>query len=468
MADTPITECPQCRIWQSRYAELEARVRKLEAIIEDLRRGGKRQSAPFSKGTPKPDPKPPGRKPGDAYGPKAFRAPPESIDETVHADLPPACPKCHGTHIREKETAEQFQTDVPREPICRKIIVHIGECADCGCRVQGRHPFQTSDALGAAASQIGPNAQALAVDLNKTVGASHGKIARLFRGFYNLPVDRSASVGIILRAGRRAEPVYRKILRHVRRSPYVCADETGWRIGGHPAWLWDFVTPEATAYVIDPRRNADVALAVLGPDYSGTIGHDGWRIYNVFSKAAHQSCFSHFLVRCDELLETATRGAVRFPRDLKALLQDALALRDRRDADRLSPHGLAIAIGRLDARLDRLLAWPRKDEANERFAVHLLHNQGAIFTFLHIPGVEATNWRAEQGIRPAVVNRKVWGGNRTPTGAKAQAILTSVLRTCAQQGRDAFDFLSRLLRTPAGRSLPRLNLCTVTYRPGFP
>jgi hypothetical protein len=36
-----------------------------------------------------------------------------------------------------------------------------------------------------------------------------------------------------------------------------------------------------------------------------------------------------------------------------------------------------------------------------------------IVTFLYCPGLEATNWRAEQAIRPMVVERKVWGGNRT-------------------------------------------------------
>ena len=59
------------------------------------------------------------------------------------------------------------------------------------------------------------------------------------------------------------------------------------------------------------------------------------------------------------------------------------------------------------------------------------------FWFLIQPGVEATNWRAEQAIRPAVVNRKVWGGNRTLHGADAQSILMSVLRTCHQLSRDA-------------------------------
>ena len=35
--------------------------------------------------------------------------------------------------------------------------------------------------------------------------------------------------------------------------------------------------------------------------------------------------------------------------------------------------------------------------------------------------------------------RKTWGGNRTENGARTQQILASVLRTCWQQGKNAFD-----------------------------
>ena len=66
----------------------------------------------------------------------------------------------------------------------------------------------------------------------------------------------------------------------------------------------------------------------------------------------------------------------------------------------------------------------------------------------------ATNHLGEQAIRPAVVNRKVWGGNRTPAGAEAQSILTSVLVTCGQHAIDAIDCVSACLRGVAQHFLP--------------
>jgi hypothetical protein len=79
--------------------------------------------------------------------------------------------------------------------------------------------------------------------------------------------------------------------------------------------------------------------------------------------------------------------------------------------------GLVVELGRLSRRLLHLV-WPAKTHpGNERLAQFLWDHRDDLFTFLREPGLDATNWRAEQAIRPAVVNRKVWGGNRTWTGA---------------------------------------------------
>ena len=52
---------------KSQLKERDARIAKLESVLEESRRAGKRQAAPFSKDKPKRDPKKPGRKPGSKY-----------------------------------------------------------------------------------------------------------------------------------------------------------------------------------------------------------------------------------------------------------------------------------------------------------------------------------------------------------------------------------------------------------------
>lgn len=72
----------------------------------------------------------------------------------------------------------------------------------------------------------------------------------------------------------------------------------------------------------------------------------------------------------------------------------------------------------------------------------------ALFTFLRLPGVPATDWMAEQALRPPVVNRKVWGGNRTWRGARHQEPLMTILRTAHQQHRNLILIPTDLLRSP--------------------
>jgi transposase len=430
-----------------RIAKFEARIAQLEALLEQATRTAKRQAAPFSKGEPRPTPRPPGRKPGADYGTPAFRSvpPPTKIDEVHDAPLPARCPACGGS-VQATHVANQYQVEIPRRPIYRQFNIHVGACTCCGRRVQGRHALQTSDALGAAASQLGPDLQAAIVQLNKDAGLSHGKIQRLFQSLFGIELSRSGSVQAMMRAARRCQPIYQAILRALPKQYAITPDETGWRIGGRLAWLHAFVTRHITAYVIDRLRGGEVAERLLGEDYAGRLVHDGWGPYDRFWRAFHQQCIAHLLRRCAEMIEVATRGSVRFPRQIKQLLTDALALRDRHQAGAVSDHGLTVARGRLIQRCHRLLEWTRTDAANERLAKHLAKHRDQLFTFLYHPGLDATNWRAEQAIRPAVVNRKVWGGSRTHTGAAAQSVLMSVWRTCLQQHRDALTFLSRQLR----------------------
>ncbi len=70
--------------------ELRAEVERLKAELERSRRVGKWQAAPFSKGSPKANPKRPG---GKAGHPASHRPspPPPQVDRTIEAPLPPEC-----------------------------------------------------------------------------------------------------------------------------------------------------------------------------------------------------------------------------------------------------------------------------------------------------------------------------------------------------------------------------------------
>lgn len=423
---------------------LRRKIGRLEGELDAARRAIHRQAAPFSRGMPRRRPRRPGRKAGAAYGCKAHRPAPTRIDKMYDAPLPAACPRCNGpVHLTRR--AMQYQEDLPVvRPIVRAFRVAIGHCRACGRRVQGRHPLQTSDALGAAAAQLGPEAIILAVVLNKQLGLPLGKVATVLRERFGLTITAGGLVHAVRRAARQAEPTYRALCETIRGSPVVSPDETGWKVAARLQWLWGYATPDTTVYAIQPGRGFEEAAAVLGREFDGVLVRDGWAPYRRFTQAVHQTCLAHLLRRCRTLIRDHDER--RFAPRVQQILQHALHVRDRRQRGAISAHGVAVARGHLENQLNRIIDQPGTRRVARRFATHLAIEFPAVFTFLLDPAIDATNWRAEQALRPAVVSRKVCGGNRTACGAHTQEVLTSVLRTIQQRQLDASQVFTNLLR----------------------
>ncbi len=412
-------------------AELEALVKELHSQLEAALRASKRQAAPFSKGAPKREPKRPGRKAGH---PAAYRPRPQRVDEVADAPLPVHCPECGGQVVEDK-LAVQYQVDIPPvQPVVTQFNVHIGHCVGCQRRLQGRHPQQTSNALGAAGVQLGPRALTLAAEAKHELGVPYGKISHFFQSAFGLEACRAAWARADQRLARRGAPVYLKLIEILRQSRSVAVDETGWKVGGHLAWLWVFTDDAVTVYVIDPTRAHAVVERMLGDDFAGVVVCDCFLAYDPLPYD-QQKCLQHLLRRCDALTESKSRRAVVFSRQVANLLRGAIHLKHRWRDRQISPAGFRIARGKLAAALDRWLAGHYTDPDNARLAKLLRKHRARLLVFLEDDAVAPTNARAEQEIRPAVVVRKTSACNRSPIGAGTHAILTSLIRTCRKQGQ---------------------------------
>ena len=140
------------------------------------------------------------------------------------------------------------------------------------------------------------------------------------------------------------------------------------------------------------------------------------------------------------------------PRQVKDILTEALDARELGAATSGTSPSMSASASRSSP------STPIPTRANRRSVKHLMNEREAMFTFLTHDGVDATNWRAEQAIRPAVVNRKVWGGNRTWRGAATQGRIMSVLRTATQRGIDPIEFLVQFARAPDPAGVSTLQL----------
>ena len=247
---------------KSQLKERDARIAKLESVLEESRRAGKRQAAPFSKDKPKRDPKKPGRKPGSKYGRQAVRAIPVP-DKTFEAPCPEQCP-CGGK-VGAEGSIDLYQVDIPPiQPETWKFVVGHGHCQECGRRVRGQHPLLISKAFEVGTVHFGPRLLAFAAFQKMICGVSYDKIRLGFEQMLGFPVARSTLCRAMQRLARRAKPTRDALVEALRASPVVYADETGWKQGGRRVWLWVFTNLRETVYEILPGRGFEQAASVLG------------------------------------------------------------------------------------------------------------------------------------------------------------------------------------------------------------
>jgi hypothetical protein len=439
----------KCNKLEEKAQRLKREVDRLKGKLEESARAAKRQAAPFSKGRREKDPKPPGRPRGHAA---ARRPVPDHIDEDVYESLT-SCPRCHGPVTDIKDLAPQIvcDLDAPPHPRCRVRRFHnqSGYCAHCRRRVQSRHPDQCSTARGAAGVQLGPRLISLAIDLHTRMGVPYRKLSGIFAVLFGLVVSPAAWARAARRVARRLEPTYRSLVTAARQAAVTHIDETGWYItwADKRPWLHVFSVPALglTLFAVRLSRGRDVALEILGRDYSGTVGIDGWAAYIKLPWRKGQ-CTGHLLRRCAEMLEVQKRGAARFPLGVQRVLRDGVQI--KRLLPELTPEEGGAMIDQVRGELRQLLSGRIKEPANLRLANHLRRHEDEIFTHLEVPGLGATNNEAEREIRPAVVLRKIAAGNHNGAGAHDHEVIASVGRTAERNGCPLPLMLPDLLRSP--------------------
>jgi transposase len=437
-------------------AELQRQIAELRAEIEQLKRGGKRQAAPFSKGTRVADPKPPGRKPGsgtfrsrEAPPPEAITEPP--VDIRVTLDMCPAC----GGPLAEERVDLAYTTELPGLPRPTVTPYRVWVCRGtvCGTQVRGQHPDLASDPCGATAHRLGPRVRAAAHTWHDGVGIPVRKVPAVWHALTGVQLTQGALTQDALpHAEGPLGAAYEGLRAAVPAAPVVHTDDTGWRVGGEPAYLMAFETEEVTVYHIRPRHRHEEVQEVIPADDAGVLVTDRGRSYDAqaFDDVPQQKCLAHIQRSISDVLATKTGRARDFGEQLKGLLQEAMewwhAYRDgHRTDDKADAEALQAEITS-PLRNRRL-----KDADNQRLLNELgwHHDRGNLVRLLADPRIEPTNNRAERALRPAVIARKVSQCSKNDRGAGAFAVFTSMIRTLMKtQTGSVVETLSHLLRPP--------------------
>lgn len=462
---------PDSELDQLSKAELIAIIRRLEAHIaaQDLRiaaleeamRDAKRAKAPFSKGKRKDSPKKPGRKPGQGLFKNREEPAAGPADQTINIEVPlpddlSKCPECGGPLT----TAEEIATveDMPEVPkrIIKRFTVEVGRCPLCGWNCRGTHPDLSPSQNGANAHQIGPQVKAQALSLHYLTGLPLCKVPGVILQTTGIRIGQSALTQLacnLTESGGLLAPVYTKLREQVANSPVVNTDDTGWRINATLAFVMGFFTADAAYFQIRYRHRHQEVLEALPIQTKGKkrlMGTDRGKSYDagVFNEEEMQKCLSHLLENLSKVEETKTGEVREFTTRLKALLREGLALWNeykRQEISRLTyrRRGKKLQKAINEHLRDRELS----DADNQRLLDGIGHQEdrGRVTLFLRRPEIEPTNNRAERGLRPAVIARKVSHCSKTDRGALAYATLKSIFVTLTLRTKSVVNAFKDLL-----------------------
>jgi ribosomal protein S27AE len=436
----------------------------LAALKAELRRG-KRQAAPFSKGKGKAEKKKPGRRRGKGRFTRRAKPEVKPTDrlEKIAVNLDDRrCPQC-GEQM-EVNVEEATTIDVPAEPVrvIKLFTVQLGVCPRCGHKVRATHPDLAPDQFGATAHRVGPNVQAQALALHYHSGLTLRKVPAAIETSTGIGITQSALTQRAAKLCREQGPVgklYRQLREELRESSVVNTDDTGWRTGGKQSFLMGFFTPLLAVFQIRERHRHQEVQEMLGEDFSGVLGTDRGTSYEAKSLEglAQQKCLSHLLKNLSEVENTKTGPARCFARDLKQTLREALELWKLYESGGMEYREYRRRGEEFEGKLDEQLR-PRRlsDADNQRLldGIGKQHDRGRILFFLIEPEIEPTNNRAERGLRPAVIARKVSQCSKNERGAAIFEAMKSVTATLTLRGQNVVKGLADIIAghpRPMGR-----------------
>lgn len=424
---------------------------RVERLEEQARRSSRNSSLPPSSdppGTPgRPSGKGSGRRPGGQPGhPGTTRmlAGPERVDEVVE-HWPQRCAGCGGCFAdAEAGCGEPLRHQVSELPV---LAVTVTEHRLHACRCECGRVTRAELPAGVSRSRFGPRLQAAAVTLCTRQRLSRRQVAELLGELFGCPLSIGALDAILGRVGQALAAPYADLRAALPSQPVVYADETGWALAGRRRWLWGGFTPTLAVFALSESRSQQAASQLLGAQPAGIVCSDRWSGYNHLPAAQRQVCWSHLARDFQAISERPLAADQRLGQALTRISSHVFhayqAYRDHQDPTRLQADVQA-AQQRLRKLLEPVAHGRRQHTA--AFARDLLKRWPSLWTFATCPDlVEPTNNRAERGLRPAVIKRKLSFGNHSEHGLRTTERLLSAEGSCRLQQRSLYRYLSDLL-----------------------
>jgi transposase len=431
-------------------------IENLKTELEKLKRKNARQTAPFSRNTPNPNPKPPGRKAGE--GTFTYKTPPAPSEVTTIVEVPlfeVTCPKC-GDDLPSQISGTRVAFILEMPLVTQQITKYRLEqkvCSKCGITITANHARVADNQTGATAFRCSPDVMALAHILQYEKGITARKVPFVLELTLGLRLGQSAITQSAVSNSLETKVIgksYKTIRSELLKDEQINTDDTSWRVNGKDSYLMTAVSKNAVVFQIRSRHTHKEVLEMIPSSYLGVMGTDRFKSYNVpaFAGVKQQKCLHHIIKNLKAELEGLKGRARDFPLKLKKLFQQAIKLHQKYTKQAINLETYKKRAKAVQSNIGKLLA-PRKTPlcvSSERIrsGLEYHHTRGNLLRFLENPLVSPTNNAAERALRHNVIFRKLCGGSKTDSGARALEAYSTVIQTAKRRGQNPVDVLAEL------------------------
>lgn len=348
------------------------------------------------------------------------------------------CPDCGRVLCGGWEHSRRQIVEIPAIEI--EVVDHVILARHCGVCSKDCVPNVDLSEQTVGQSHFGHRLVSLMAYLRTTCRLPKHTIQELLWTLLGVEISVGGISKLLHRVAEQGKTTYEGLRDQVRRSPFVHADETGWRENGQNGYLWSFSTPGARYFVYDKSRGHQVPEETLGTEFRGVLISDFYCGYHYYL-GLHQRCWVHLLGDVRELKQKhPTVGVLAWAKQLRDLYDRAKAFS--------SACPKARALARLGFQAEVLaLATPYVDACLPQSVLckRLVQFEAELFTFVEYPEVPSENNAAERSVRPRVIARKISGGTRSSAGSKTMAVLASLFETWRLQGKNALEACRQML-----------------------
>src|ERR1017187_4549440 len=365
--------------------------------------------------------------------------PPEAVNRFEPHTLD-CCPDCGVALVLSRRVPEVLQqVEIIDTPTV--VTEHQGLAYWCPhCRKV--HYASMPEAV-LKAGLFGPRLTALVAFMKGVCHASFSTIRKFLRDVVRVEVSRGYLAKLIGKVSESLALAYAEWFELLPGEAGLNIDETGHKENGQKFWTWCFRAQVYTLFRIDKSRGSKVLIEVLGEEFNGVLGCDYFSAYRKYMRECDvlvQFCMAHLIRDVKFLLTLPGREVQAYGQRLRDALRNLFGVIHRRE--KMSAAGFQKA---LEAAREQVLkaATTRVPDTKQarNLAKRFRDNGEAYFRFITTPGIDPTNNLAEQAIRFVVIDRHITQGTRSEKGRRWCERIWTVIATCAQQGRAAFQFL---------------------------